>query len=445
MAKNSIFSETFSKLILAILLSSLSAAFFPRVANAENYKSEIVKFQNWLLKNKDVATGLAHSHVGDERFENWAITYDSAVVALAYIASARVEEAKKIVDFYIHTPAVWRLGGIIEAVNPANPALGEDWSVRTGSNLWMGIAGFHLYKATSEKKYLVFAERIADFAISLQNRDEKDINFGGIRLGPLGGQNVASDQHLGYDVHQPSFFEVFATEHSIDAYALCNMLYQETKDKKYREAEDKVLVWLKNVAYNKEEHRLNRGYKKGSIDPIMATDIHSWGISALGVETLDTFEPGLAEKMIALIEKNCVAEVSYTKPDGKKVKVMGADFVDYKTAANLGRGPLVSPEWTFQLINTYRRLEFYFKNRGETQKEAEYRKKKEKLTQSMLGLAIESDGTLAYPYATHAEAVIGHEYSTPKKGNLSAIGVAYAILALTELEPLMYTVNQSSK
>jgi len=423
-----------------ISIIALSIFFsLPGVSGAEtakNYKPQIVKFQDWLENNRDPVTGLPHSHVGDERFENWAITYDSAVVILAYITTGKIDDAKRILDFYIDTPNAWRLGGIIEAVNPTNPALGEDWSVRTGSNLWIGISSFYLYKATGEDKYSELAKKLADFAISLQNNDKKDPNFGGIRLGPLGGPNVANDQHLGYDLNQPSFYEVFATEHNIDAYALFNMLYQETKEAKYKEAKEMVLSWLKNVGYNKEEHRFNRGYKQGGVDPVIATDIHSWGVSALGADTLDTFESDLAEKMIEFVEKNCLSEVSYTKPNGQKIKVKGVDFIDYKTALNLGRKPLVSPEWTFQLINAYRRLELDFKQYGITQKEIKYRQKREELIESMLTLAIESGDTLTYPYATQVEAIIGHEYNTPKEGNYSSIGAAYAVLALSDFDPL---------
>jgi hypothetical protein len=431
-----IFEKHLSRILIIALFLSVFMQDFGMAGTLKNYESKILKFQNWLVNNKDSITGLPHSHVGDDRFKNWAITYDSAVVTLAYIATGRIIDAKKILDFYIDTPNTWRLGGIIEAVNPTNPALGEDWSVRTGSNLWMGIASFYLYKSTGEIKYLNLAKRLANFALSLQNTDKKDLNFGGIRLGPTGGSNVASDQHFGYDQNQPSFYEIFATEHSIDGYALFNMLYQETEDTKYNEARDITLNWLKRVAYNKEEHRFNRGYKR-QLDPAIATDTQSWGISALGIDILDTFESGLAGKMIELIEKNCVSEVFYTRPDGKKIKVKGADFIDYKTAAYLGRKPLVSPEWTFQLINAYRRLEIDFKQRKDDKKAATYGMKREELIGNMLNLSIEQNDTLAYPYATQAEAVIGHEYNTPRENNYSCIGVAYAILALSNFDPLV--------
>ena len=412
--------------------------FSPRPVQAENYQLQIEKLEHWLSINKDQPTGLPHSHVGDGRFDDWAITYDSAVTTLAHIAAGRINDAKRILDFYIQTPKVWRLGGIIEAVNPTgHAASGMDWSVRTGSNLWMGMASFHLYKKTGEIRYLELARKLADFAVSLQNTVEKDPNFGGIRLGPQGEKIYPSDQHLGYDESQPSFFDVFATEHSIDAYALFNMVYQETKDEKYKNAISKTLHWLKNVGYNKKEHRLNRGYKKGDLDPVVATDIHSWGISALGVEVLDAFDPGLAEKMVEFIENNCVSEVSYIKSNGQIVKIKGADFVDRNTAVALGRKPMVSPEWTFQFINAYRRLESYFMLHGDAKKEAKYKQKREELIGGMLDLAVDSNNALAYPYATQADAVIGHEYNTPREGNLSTIGVAYGILALTGFDPLI--------
>ncbi|HIE35794.1 MAG TPA: hypothetical protein EYP89_00960, partial [Candidatus Omnitrophica bacterium] len=132
--------------------------------NEEDYLVYINKFLNWIEKNSDKKTDLPFSHIGDERFKDWIITYDSASVTLAYIAAGK--EAKRIIDFYINNPKIWRLGGIIEAICVKSPVLGEDWSVRAGSNLWMRIASFHLYKKTQRERYLEFSKKIADFTIA---------------------------------------------------------------------------------------------------------------------------------------------------------------------------------------------------------------------------------------------------------------------------------------
>ncbi|PIZ85046.1 MAG: hypothetical protein COX96_00645, partial [Candidatus Omnitrophica bacterium CG_4_10_14_0_2_um_filter_44_9] len=427
--------------ILAVALLSLGFTVSSRQAvYAQDYRVHLKKFIEWLEDNRDTLSGLPYSHVGDERFENWTITYDAAMVSLAYMASGKIGEAKKIIDFYISTPNAWRLGGIIEAVNTSNPALGEDWSVRTGSNLWMGIASLHLYVLTGEQKYLDLAKRLADWAISLQENNEQDFNFGGIRLGPLGEGHVAGDQHLGYDAQQPAFYEIFASEHNIDAFALFGMLSESTQEQKYAQAQRLVLSWLKNIAYNKEKHYLNRGALGSKLDTAVATDVQSWGISALGKDLLDTFDAEAAEKMIDFVEKNSLVTVDYVKPDGSKARVNGVDFVDKQAAYDMKRKPLISPEWTFQFANAYTRMERYYKDKELNEKAEVYGNKAKELKEDMLVLAGETPRGLAFPYASLAEARIGHEYQTPREGNFSAIGTAYAILALIGFDPLYMNV-----
>jgi len=419
-------------IIVFVFIAGLTFAQVPLESNSRLTS----QFFDWLANNSDSETNLPRSHTGDERFLNWTLTYDSAVASLAWMADGQMDKARKIIDFYLDNENVWRLGGIIESVDVTSAVLGEDWSVRTGSNLWIGLAAFHLYKATQDKKYLDLAKKLADFGILLQVNDPKSLNYGGICLGPAGGQNVVGDQHLDYDVHRPSFTEIFATEHNMDAYALFNMLYIETQDPKYSEARSHVLHWLKTVAYNKQEHRFNRGYTHG-LDSAVATDVQSWGISALGVKTLDTLEPNLAEKIIAFIEQHCIAEIVYKQPDGKTVMVRGVDFVDHDASTHLGRKPLVSPEWTFQLINAYRKMEQDCRQQKDSMCEQKYRTRREDLTKSILAMATPTEEGLAYPYASQPNALIGHEYRTPAAGSLSAIGAVYAVLALQGLDPLV--------
>jgi len=55
-------------------------------------------FITWLKVNSNTETGLPFSHVGDERFQYWTITYDSAVVVLAYSTAGKYAEAKKVLE-----------------------------------------------------------------------------------------------------------------------------------------------------------------------------------------------------------------------------------------------------------------------------------------------------------------------------------------------------------
>ena len=416
----------FFVLITNLLISTQEVA-------AETSSNHISGFVKWLKSNRNQETGLPYSHVGDERFKNWTFTYDSAVVALAYIAAGEMESAKNVIDFYIQRTEVQRLGGLIEAITASSSLIkGQDYSIRTGANLWIGIASFHLYKASDELKYLNFAERIADFAISIQNSDKSSRNYGGIPLGPQGDPTYKGDQHIGYNFELASFTDIYATEINIDGYALFSMLYSETKEQKYGGAYKLTLLWLKNSGYNFSEHRFNRG----SNDIHVATDVQAWGISALGVEVLNKFEENAAEKMINFVESHCISEDIFKKPDGTAVKIKGADFIDKNSDQSINRKPLVSPEFTFQLINAYSRLAQDYNNKGDMGRAQRFKTSRELLIENMIKLAVTIDGASAYPYATQAEAELGHENLTPREGNLSVIGVAYAILALRDFDPL---------
>jgi len=201
-----------------------------------------------------------------------------------------------------------------------------------------------------------------------------------------------------------------------------------------------ILKWLKKNAYNNSAHYFKRGFK----DNVIAADVQSWGISALGVQVLNTFEKNAAELIVEFLEKNCVSKVKYKKPDGNEAEISGVDFTDKNRLKKLKRKPSVSAEWTFQLVNAYLRLSEDFEALGDKDKALKYQQKREYFIKNMLKMAIEKDEQFAYPYATSPNAVIGHECKTPRKGNLSAIGAAYAILGLTGFDPLVYNYSKDN-
>ncbi|GAB6909164.1 exported hypothetical protein [Desulfosarcina cetonica] len=397
-------------------------------AAAPTGQATLQQLTNWLATHRGKASGLPLSHVGDKRFTNWCFTYDAAVTALAWVALKRTDEARRIIDFYISTAHAHRLGGIIEAVSAVPPYDGKDWSVRSGANLWLGLAAYRLYKATAEPRYLAFATRLGDFARGLQQN-------GGIRLGPSGDPASAVDQHFGYDPAMPAYADVFSTEATIDAFALFHQLQSEPKGKRFRQAAEACLDWLRRVAWNPVDKRFNRGFQR-SPDYSVASDVQAWGISALGLSRLDNIEKGAAEGMIRFVVAHCQSRVAYTRPDGITVQVVGIDFVDHGARAELKRPPLVSPEWTFQLANAYLRLADDFTRRGNTEKAQHYTRQREMLIDGIMAMATIRNNAAGLPYASLDDAAIGHENRTPAKGNLSTIGVAYGILALTGYDPL---------
>ena len=422
-----------------LLVIGLIAFCVTGVVQAQTKKSppssQVQLLANWLLAHRGVDSGLPVSHVGDLRFKDWCFTYDAAVVTLAFIALDQPKQAKRIIDFYITTQNAHRLGGIIEAVMVVPPFDGRDWSVRTGANIWLGLASYHLFKATKDLEYLAFATRIADFALGLQDRDDTSRTHGGIRLGPAGDAAIDGDQHFASDPHLPGFEQIFSTEVSIDAFALFNLLQNEPGMDRFKKGRDFCLLWLQRVAWNREEHRFNRGFGL-KLDDAVATDVHAWGISALGVDQLNTIEAGAAERMIRFVEDHCQSTVSYSAPDGRAVTVTGFDFVDHAALTRLKRLPLVSPEWTFEMANAYQRLSDDSKKTGEIKKAHLYAQKRNNLLNQMMAMASIQGNAAGFPYATLGDVPVGHEYNTPAQGSFSMIGVAYGILALTGDDPL---------
>lgn len=384
----------------------------------------------WLKINRDPATGLPYSHVGDTRFSGWTFTYDAAVTALAWLAVEETREAQRIVDFYLRTPEVWRLGGVIEAVGfSAGRPVGRDWSVRSGANLWLGLAAGHLYRRTGEEAYLQLACRIADAALVLQEKRRENANYGGIAMGPPGDPANPKDQHFNYDPALPRYAESYATEINLDAYALFGLLAAETDAGHYRQGRTEVLVWLKRQAFNVVEKRFNRGFG----DATVATDVQSWGVSALGPEVLETFAPHAARAILGYVEKHCQVRVPIP---GSQDWVEGVDFINHAHASTLGRAPLISPEWTFQLANAWQRLSADAAGRGENEAARDYAGKGRHLLRQMEKLAVPVGNALGFPYATLPDALLGHENRTPAAGNLSAVGAAYGLLALRGFDPL---------
>ncbi|MEE4113157.1 MAG: hypothetical protein V2I40_10105, partial [Desulfobacteraceae bacterium] len=166
------------RIVFTVILG-LAAIGLPVLVHAQTQPiprpHQVQRLANWLFLHRGAESGLPFSHVGDLQLKEWCFTYDAAAATLAFIAQGQPGEAKRIVDFYITTRHTHRLGGIIEAVLAVPPYDGKDWSVRTGANIWLGLASYHLFKSTRDRNYLTFAAQIADFALGLQDRDSDSL------------------------------------------------------------------------------------------------------------------------------------------------------------------------------------------------------------------------------------------------------------------------------
>lgn len=359
----------------------------------------------WIQSHQNLETGLVASFEGDPSLEDWAFTYDQSLAAQAFLAFGDIRNAELILDFY--EQRALREGGAYYTAYDAGDGRAAEAIVITGPNLWIGLAALQHEHRLKTGKFLPMARRIGDWALSIQDAE------GGLKGG-----------------HQVTWY---STEHNLDAYAFFDRLYATTDDERYRTGRDKTLAWLKKYAYTATEGRLNRG--KG--DATIATDTFSWAIAAIGPETLK--KNGLDyEAIIDFAEKHCVVKIQYRTQSGKLITVRGFDFAK---AQNIGRGGVISTEWTAQMIVSYRILARHYEATGDKDRAALYRDKAELYLAELQKLVVTSpsrvgQGHGCLPYASIDNVDTGHGWRTPKgKQTGSIAGTAYGLFAWTGYNP----------
>ena len=377
-----------------------------RKANLE--KASVDKMYQWLKVHQNPRTGLVMSYEGDKDIQNWAFTYDQALVIQAYTDFSDFQRAKKVLEFFAKKAK--RADGLFlnaYYVDDGNPA---EYLVHSGPNIWLGIAVIQYTKKSQDKSYFDLTETIAQALINLQNQDES----GGIR----GGPNV----------------EWYATEHNLDAYAFFNMLYKATGKQQYQQSRDKSLDWLVKHTYD----RMDLPIKRGKGDSAIATDTYAWSIAAVGPEKLE--ELGMnPDRIMEFAENNCSVEVSYTRPEGQVVKIKGFDFAAQRHVA---RGGVVSSEWTAQMILAFKIMADFYYKKGLKAKGHAYEMKADAYMAQLGNMIISSpspsgQGESCLPYATEDYVDTGHGWMTPKGSRTGSVsGTAYTIFAYYKHNPL---------
>ncbi len=368
----------------------------------------------WLATHQNPRTGLVLSFEGDNNLTNWAFTYDQSLVAQAFTYFSEFERAKKIFDFFARKAK--RKEGLFLNAYYANDGSPSEYIVHAGPNIWLGIAILQYTNKAKDNKYLGLAQEIAEAIIGLQNQDSE----GGVR----GGPSVAW----------------YSTEHNLDAYAFFGMLYKIAGLPKYRDARDKIFNWLTKRAYDRPDIPIRRG--KG--DSTIATDTYAWSIASLGPEK--RAGAGMSpDKIMDFAETNCLAEVSFTRPEGQAVKIKGFDFAAQQ---HIARGGVVSSEWTAQMILSLKIMAEYYEKQGMSAKSRTYELKADEYLVNLCNMIISSpsptgQGQGCLPYASVDSVDTGHGWTTPQgKFTGSVAGTAYTLFAYYNYNPLELNVSK---
>jgi len=374
-------------------------------------KASIDNMYQWIKVHQNPRTGLVMSFEGDGDIGGWAFIYDQSLAAQAFINYGDFQRAGKMLDFF--NKKAERKDGLFLNAYYANDGAPSEYVVHAGPNLWLGIAIAQYTRKSQDKKYLNLAEDIAEGIIRLQNQDPE----GGLRGGPS--------------------VEWYATEHNLDGYAFFNMMYSLTSKQKYLSARDKILAWLVKHTYDKMDIPVKRG--KG--DSTIATDTYAWSIAAIGPKKLE--ELGLSpDRIMEFAEKNCVADVTYTKSDGEMVRIKGFDFAPQQHVA---RGGVVSSEWTAQMVISFKIMSGYYSKKGMSAKAANFQAKAEEYLFSLGKMLMSSpspsgQGENCLPYASQDFVDTGHGWYTPKgKDTGSVSGTTYTIFAYYNYNPLEFS------
>ncbi|MBF0618745.1 MAG: hypothetical protein HQL19_01105 [Candidatus Omnitrophica bacterium] len=230
----------------------------------------------------------------------------------------------------------------------------EDWKPVAGENAWVVIAAMQVY----HKKYfdplaktyvqhpeaveLRLAEELARVALMLQAEN------GGIRMAPIG--TFRENEPAQASGQGSWWYNQISTENNLSWYSALRMLYRVTGKEEYLIAMAKMEGYFKQV-FNKDDRFFYQGmsYVNGAWQvnaSDFAVDVQTWGILALGADTIDGwFGEGAAYNAW----QRAKAASATRNSDGR---LLG---VGYTTES--GR---VSVEWTAGAIMATRQLAAFY-------------------------------------------------------------------------------------
>jgi hypothetical protein len=379
-----------------------------KYASGEIEKASIDKMLDWIKTHQIRRTGLVLSYEGDLSLKDWGFIYDQALASQVFLISGETERAKNILDFF--NERADRSEGLFYNAYDVRTGTPREYIIHSGPNIWIAITACQYVYQTQDLSFLEIAEGIAHNMIRLQKKSAD----GSIKGGPG--------------------VEWVSTEHNLDAYALFMMLHNLTQAEKYAEAASVTLDWLRTAGYNREEGRFMRG--KG--DATIATDTFSWAIAALGPDILvsNGMDP---DGIMEFAEAECRVEVKFYRPEGRSVDIVGFDFAK---ASHVGRGGIVSTEWTAQMVVAFQIMAEYYKREGSSEKERIYNFKAQYYLAQLGKMVISSpsptgQGQGCLPYASIDNVDTGHGWRVAHGRRTGSVaGTAYYIFAYKGYNPL---------
>ena len=379
-------------------------------------KKVVDKFYRWLVVHQNNNTGLVASFEGDTDVADWAFTYDQALATIIFTLFDDAGRAGKVLDFY--TRAIHADGGGFTNAYYASTGDVAEYIAHAGPNIWLGIAILQYTRHFGDKRYLPVAEDIYRWLDTIRDQE------GGLKGGPT--------------------VTWYSTEHNLDAYAFYMMLYETTGNPEAAVRAKETLSWLNANAYSRISLPV---VKRGKGDATIATDTYAWSIAAVGPQKLKDIGMDPDEIMDFAVE-NCAVKVDYKKPEGYLVCVKGFDFAK---GTNIGRGGVISGEWTAQMILSLSIMADYHARSGDAEKAREYRRMANDYVVELTKMIITSpspvgQGDFCLPYASHEFADTGHGWRTPKGNRTGSVAAtAYTILAMQGYNPLSFSNETEAK
>ena len=321
-------------------------------------------------------------------------------------------------------------GGFLSRIRIMNfnePNWWNSWEFRisAGDNAWAGLAALQNYTKSKDVRLLKFAQERADFLMKLQDTD------GGLRYGPKGQYHSSGDTEY--------FWKIKSTENNESSLYFFDMLYEATRDERYKRTADQIYNWLVTVMYDPDNHIFRRGVKyfngKWNRDDkeFFAPDTTSWAplerilndrrFGATRLARLQEFEKIIqsTEILAGVYQGNVLKGISFS-PQAKSQNV-------------------ISIEWSSQFALRYWRMVQEYSYLKDQAKVNEYTQKYNSLIAQTGSYFKQLNGALVAPYAVFPNGQVaaniptGHDWNTPN--SYASVANVYYAFALAKFDPLI--------